>query len=89
MLEASVAIVNERGMHARAAARFVHLAGSFESAIRVCTGIEEADGKSILSLLVLGAARGTQITVRVDGPDEAAALEALLGLVGSGFDERT
>lgn len=88
MREATLEIVNERGLHARAAARFVHCASRFESRVTVgCEG-EEADGKSILSLMVLGAARGCEITLRTEGPDEDAAMSQLTALVSGGFDER-
>jgi len=82
-----VTIVNELGMHARAAARFVHLAVRFESRVRVEARGREVDGKSIMGLLLLAAARGTAITVRTEGPDEADALQALVELVTNGFGE--
>ena len=87
MTERSVTIVNELGMHARAAARFVHLAVRFASHVRVEARGREVDGKSIMGLLLLAAARGTSITIRTDGGDEAEALEALAGLVAAGFGE--
>lgn len=87
MLTRDVTIVNPLGLHARAAARFVRVAAQFTSNIRVARGSRELDGKSILGLLLLGAARGSTITLRVDGPDEADALEALAQLVASGFGE--
>ena len=87
MTERSVTIVNELGMHARAAARFVHLAVRFESLVRVEARGREVDGKSIMGLLLLAAARGTAIVVRTEGLDEAEALDALVGLVTSGFGE--
>ena len=87
MTERSVTIVNELGMHARAAARFVHLAVRFESHVRVEARGREVDGKSIMGLLLLAAARGTSITIRTDGGDEAEALDALAGLVAAGFGE--
>ena len=88
MREATFTIVNERGLHARAAARFVHVASRFASRIILeCEG-EVADGKSILSLMVLGAAHGCTVVLRADGDDEAEALAALGALIGGGFDER-
>lgn len=88
MIEGEFKIVNKRGLHARAAARFVHLATTFECDVLVCHDGEEADGKSILSLMVLGAGPGTTVTLRAQGPDEAEALAKLGGLVGGGFDEQ-
>lgn len=87
MTERTLTIVNELGMHARAAARFVHLAVRFESRVRVAARGREVDGKSIMGLLLLAAARGTSITLRVEGHDEAEALDALSSLVAGGFGE--
>ena len=87
MIECQIEIVNERGLHARAAAKFVHLASGFECRITVCTSKDEADGKSILSLMVLGASKGTELVLRCEGEDEQQALDALKDLVGGGFDE--
>ena len=87
MTSCAVTVVNPLGLHARAAARFVHLAASFASAVRVGRAGREIDGKSILGLLLLSAARGCDITISADGPDEQQAMSALCGLVRSGFDE--
>ena len=80
-----VTVVNALGLHARAAARFVNLAGQFESQIRVGR-TRTVDGKSILGLLLLGAARGSELTIETEGADEAAALDALCALVEQGFE---
>ena len=82
-----VAILNPLGLHARAAAKFVHTAGRFASHIRVARAGREMDGKSIMGLLLLGAAKGSTITITADGVDEADALAALYALVQRGFDE--
>lgn len=89
MTTRSVTVVNQLGLHARAAARFVHLATRFRSQIRVKSGEKLMDGKSIMGILLLAAARGTVITLTADGPDEEAAVEALFHLVQSGFGEET
>lgn len=87
MTTRTVTIVNQLGMHARAAAKFVHLAARFEARVVVGRPGREMDGKSIMGLLLLAAARGTTITISADGADEMAAVEALSELVSSGFGE--
>jgi phosphocarrier protein HPr len=82
-----VTVVNALGLHARAAARFVKVASRFRSQIRVTRGQHTMDGKSILGLLLLAAARGSELTIAADGPDEADAVEALGALVKRGFEE--
>jgi phosphocarrier protein HPr len=89
MTTRTVTVSNALGLHARAAARFVHLASRFESQIRVGRGAKIMDGKSIMGILLLAAARGTALTVSADGADEAAAVDALVGLVESGFGEES
>jgi phosphocarrier protein len=83
----TVSVVNQLGMHARAAAKFVHLAARFQARVRVDRHGREVDGKSIMGLLLLAAARGTMITISADGPDETPAVDALVALVQSGFGE--
>jgi phosphocarrier protein HPr len=82
-----LAIMNTLGLHARAAAKFVHAAGRFRSRIRVARGDREVDGKSIMGLLLLAAAQGSAIRISADGPDERDAIAALGALVERGFDE--
>jgi phosphocarrier protein len=79
-------VSNQLGLHARAAA-FVHMATRYDSQIRVGRENRVMDGKSIMGILLLAAARGTTITISADGPDEQAAVDALCGLVASGFGE--
>jgi phosphocarrier protein len=78
---------NRLGLHARAAAKFVHAAATFESKITITKDGDEVDGKSILGLLLLAAGKGTPLLVRADGPDEDRALAALRDLVERRFDE--
>jgi phosphocarrier protein len=89
MTTRTVTVTNELGLHARAAARFVHLATRFESQIHVGRDARMMDGKSIMGILLLAAARGTTLTISADGPDEASAIEALADLVESGFTEES
>ena len=84
-----VTVVNQLGLHARAAARFVHMATRFESHIRVTRDTKVMDGKSIMGILLLAAGRGTTITITADGRDEAEAVDALAQLVESGFGEES
>src|SRR5438309_1413972 len=87
MVSRSVTVVNQLGMHARAAAKFVHLATRFQSQVRVARDAREMDGKSIMGILLLAAPRGSTIQISADGPDEEDALNALAALVQSGFGE--
>jgi phosphocarrier protein HPr len=83
----TVTVVNQLGMHARAAAKFVHLATRFESRVRVARGPREMDGKSIMGILLLAAAKGSAVTITAEGVDEVEAAEALAALITSGFGE--
>jgi phosphocarrier protein len=85
--EAEIQIVNRLGLHARAAARLVHAANRFQSRITVSREGSKVDGKSILGLLTLAAARGTRLRLTADGSDEEAALEELSRLIRNRFGE--
>jgi len=85
--EVSLSIVNPLGLHARAASKFVNLAKSFESEIRLCKGDNAADGKSIMSVMLLAAPIGTEVKLSVCGRDEDKAFAALQALINNGFGE--
>jgi len=85
--ESEVQISNRLGLHARAAARFVHLANTFASRVTVVKDGTRVDGKSILGLLTLAAARGTRLRVVADGTDEREAVDRLSDLVRERFGE--
>ena len=87
MVSQTVTVVNALGLHARAAARFVKLAGAYRSQVKVGRGARTVDGKSILGLLLLAAARGSQIAISTEGPDEIDALAALCDLASRGFED--
>ena len=87
MTSRCVTVVNQLGMHARAAAKFVHLAARFQAHVRVSRDRRVMDGKSIMGILLLAAARGSTITISADGSDEHEAVAALSALVESGFAE--
>jgi phosphocarrier protein len=82
-----VEIVNSRGLHARAAARFCKVAQQFECEILVERNGTEVSGSSIMGLMMLAAGPGASIEITASGNDAAAALDALIQFVESGFDE--
>lgn len=82
-----VIIVNERGLHARAAARFVKAAEQFDADITVTKDGIEVPGTSIMGLLMLAAAKDSEIGLQASGADAAAAVAGLAQLVSNGFDE--
>lgn len=82
-----VEIVNKRGLHARASAKFVQMAERFDATVVVRRGNEAVGGTSIMGLMMLAAGPGTVLTIEATGKDAAAALEALASLVANGFNE--
>ena len=80
-------IVNKKGLHARASAKFVQTVEQFDAEVKVTRAGETVGGDSIMGLMMLSAAPGTTITVEAAGPDAAAAIDALVGLVASRFGE--
>jgi phosphocarrier protein HPr len=89
MIERTAEIVNRLGLHARAAAKLVHTAGAFESRVTLAKDGEEVDAKSILGILLMAAAQGSAVVVRSEGPDEQAAMDAVLALIANRFDEES
>lgn len=87
MITKELEIRNKLGLHARAAAKLVHCAARYKSDIKVRKGAEEVDGKSILGILLLAAGRGSVITVKALGEDEAEAVAAVEKLIDAKFDE--
>ncbi|MBI3932018.1 MAG: HPr family phosphocarrier protein [Acidobacteria bacterium] len=87
MTRQEVEIRNRLGLHARAAARFVHTANRFRARVQVTRDGRTMDGKSILGILLLAASQGSRLTVSAEGEDEGACVEALVGLVATGFGE--
>lgn len=83
----TVTIVNMRGLHARAAAKFAKLAGEFDVEILVSKDGQTVGGRSIMGLMMLAAAPGTEIEIACNGTGGDGALEALVELVEDGFDE--
>jgi phosphocarrier protein HPr len=88
VIRRSVRIRNRLGLHARAAARFVHTASRYRSQVSASRDGRTMDGKSILGILLLAAPQGAEIELVVEGPDEEEAMAALETLVADGFGER-
>lgn len=88
ILTRTVTICNKRGLHARAAARFVTLAERFGASIDVLKDGQIISARSIMGLMMLGAGRGSEIELRAEGWDAKEALDALAALVEAGFDEQ-
>ncbi|MCA1632660.1 MAG: HPr family phosphocarrier protein [Acidobacteria bacterium] len=89
MVERQVSVVNRLGLHARAAARLVRTASAYQSRVRLERAdlSASADAKSILSVLMLAASRGTELRATAEGADEEEALAAVCELIASGFGE--
>jgi phosphocarrier protein HPr len=81
-------IPNKRGLHARAAAKFVMMAERFDSSVEVLRDGQSVSARSIMGLMMLGAGKGAEIELRAEGWDAKEALDALALLVESGFDEQ-
>ena len=82
-----VVIRNRRGLHARAAAKFVKLAFDFNAEVTVSKGDSTVSGRSIMGLMMLAAGPGTELELAATGPDAARAVDALAALITGGFDE--
>lgn len=83
-----IEIINKLGLHARAAAKFVGVAGKFSSAVKIGRAPDRmVDGKSIMAVMMLAAGKGTQVHLNTEGEDDEAALNALIELINNRFDE--
>ncbi len=87
MLTRTVTIINKRGLHARAAAKFVMVAEQFGASVDVARDDQSVSARSIMGLMMLGAGRGTTLELQAEGWDAKEALDALAALVEAGFDE--
>ncbi|ABB31524.1 HPr family phosphocarrier protein [Geobacter hydrogenophilus] len=87
MLDQEFTIINKLGLHARASALFVKTASRFRSDIKIVREGIEVNGKSIMGIMMLAAAKGTLIRVKIEGEDEAEAMAALGELITNGFGE--
>jgi phosphocarrier protein HPr len=87
MIHRQIEIINKLGLHARAAAKFVTLATGFESEVQLSHNGNQVNGKSIMGVMMLAAAKGAQLELLIEGPDEQEAAEKLCKLVANRFDE--
>ncbi len=82
-----VTIINSRGLHARAAAKFANIAGAFDAEVRMRKGEQTVSGLSIMGLMMLAATPGSDVDLIADGPDADAVIEALVALIADRFEE--
>ncbi|WP_298259690.1 HPr family phosphocarrier protein [uncultured Litoreibacter sp.] len=87
MIERTLDIINEKGLHARASAKFVEVVEGFDARVTVCKDGMDVSGDSIMGLLMLAASRGTSIEVRTEGADAQGVLDALSALIADKFGE--
>ena len=87
MISRDVEIINRLGLHARAAAKLVDCAARFSSRLTIMKAGNTVDAKSIMSVMMLAAGKGTVVTLSADGRDEQSALDALTTLINNRFDE--
>ena len=87
MISRNVTVINQLGLHARAATRLVNCASDFDSEIMVRKGQRAVNGKSIMGVLTLAAAIGTELTIEAEGADEQQAIDALIRLINNRFGE--
>ena len=87
MISEQVKVVNKLGLHARAATKLVNCASGFEADISVARGARKVNAKSIMGVLTLAAAIGTELTIEIEGPDESEAMQAVAGLFEDCFGE--
>ncbi len=87
MLRREIEIVNRLGLHARAAAKLTQLAGSYHSDVWMARDGRRVNAKSIMGVMMLAAAKGTNIEFEIDGPDEQAAMDAIIALINDKFGE--
>ncbi len=87
MLENSATIINKLGLHARAAAKLVSTTTIYSSKVKIAFNGKEVDGKSIMSVMMLAASKGSTLLIKTDGRDESIAMQAVLDLIDDRFEE--
>jgi phosphocarrier protein HPr len=87
MLTRETEIINKLGLHARASAKLTQMAGKYQSEVWMAKGSRRINAKSIMGVMMLAAGKGSTVTLETDGPDEQAAMDALLALIADYFGE--
>jgi phosphocarrier protein len=87
LVETQLVIRNQLGLHARACALFVKKAAQYKAQVMVSRDDLEVNGKSIMGVMMLAAGKGAKVLVEIDGPDETAAMDAIVALIGDYFGE--
>jgi phosphocarrier protein HPr len=87
MQQRDVEIINKLGLHARASAKLTQVAAKYQSDVQMSRNGRKVNAKSIMGVMMLAAGKGAKVTVEVDGPDEAAAMDAIVALIGDYFGE--
>ena len=87
MIQQTITISNKLGLHARASAKLSKLAASFPCEVWLARGSRRINAKSIMGVMMLAAGKGSKVTLEIDGPDEADAMQALLALIADYFGE--
>ena len=87
MQQREIEIVNKLGLHARASAKLTQMAGQFTAEVWISRDGRKVNAKSIMGVMMLAAAKGSVVTIQTDGPDEAQAMAALVGLINEKFGE--
>ena len=87
MQQREVEIINKLGLHARASAKLTQLAAKYQSDVQMSRNGRKVNAKSIMGVMMLAAGKGAKVTVEVDGPDEAVAMDAIVALIGDYFGE--
>lgn len=87
MISNTITLINKLGLHARASAKFVAVAGRFQSSLEVDCQSKTVNGKSIMGVMMLGAKHGSELTLRMEGPDEVEMEQAMLALINNRFGE--
>ena len=87
MIQAETTIINKLGLHARASAKLTQLAGKFQSEILIAKNNRKVNAKSIMGVMMRAAGKGSVVQLETNGPDEQAAMDALLALIADKFEE--